>query len=75
VLNLSRRPIDAKAKKALEELKYEITKELGITYNNKIDRGNISSRSNGYLGGNLGGNMTRKLVEMAEKQLINRKEY
>lgn len=37
-----------------------------------VDLGDASSRSLGKVGGRLGGEMTRRLVEMAQKQLINK---
>ena len=53
------------AKAALEELKLEIANELGITNYDNIDKGNLPSRVNGY----VGGYMVKKLVEDAQKQL------
>lgn len=53
------------AKQALKDLKLEIANELGISDYDKIDKGNLTARQNGY----VGGYMTKKLVEMAEKQL------
>lgn len=38
----------------------------------KIDLGDVSSRSLGKVGGRLGGEMTRRLVEMAQNQMINK---
>ncbi|SDK70144.1 small, acid-soluble spore protein, alpha/beta type [Natronincola ferrireducens] len=46
---------------------YEIAKELGI------DKGDLPSRVIGYYGGAIGGLMTRRLIEMGEKNLINKK--
>lgn len=53
------------AKAALDQMKVEIANELGIQNYESIDKGNLSSRENGY----VGGNMTRKLVEAAQQQL------
>lgn len=53
------------AKAALEELKLEIANELGITNYDNIDKGNLPSRVNGY----VGGYMVKRLVEDAQKQL------
>jgi hypothetical protein len=53
------------AKQALNQMKLEIASELGMTDYNTADKGNMTSRQNGY----VGGHMTRKLVEMAEQQL------
>ena len=53
------------ASKALDQLKYEIANELGLTNYNQIDKGQLTSRQNGY----VGGYMTRKLVQFAEEAL------
>lgn len=53
------------AKQALNQMKLEIANELGMTDYNTADKGNMTSRQNGY----VGGYMTKKLVEMAEQQL------
>ena len=53
------------AKSALNQMKLEIANEVGIANYDSIDKGNLTARQNGY----VGGNMTKKLVEMAEQQL------
>lgn len=53
------------AKAALNSFKLEIASELGLANYDQIDKGNLTSRQNGY----VGGYMTKKLVEMAEKQM------
>ncbi|MBF8982188.1 alpha/beta-type small acid-soluble spore protein [Lutibacter sp. B2] len=53
------------AKTALNQMKYEIANELGLNNYQTVDKGNLTARQNGY----VGGNMTKKLVEMAEKQM------
>ncbi|GAA0707466.1 alpha/beta-type small acid-soluble spore protein [Paraclostridium ghonii] len=53
------------AKTALNQMKLEIANELGMTDYNTADKGNMTARQNGY----VGGYMTKKLVEMAEQQL------
>ena len=53
------------AKAALNQMKLEIANELGMTDYQTADKGNMTARQNGY----VGGYMTKKLVEMAEKQL------
>jgi len=57
------------AKLALDRMKMEIANELGISDYNAIDRGNLTSRENGY----IDGNMTKQLVEMAKNQMSNYK--
>lgn len=51
----------------------QISKEIGIDisqYNN-LNKGDLTSRQNGYVGGYIGGTMTKRLVEMAEQQLAD----
>ncbi len=51
------------AQQALNQIKLEIASELGMANYDSIDKGNLPSRQNGY----VGGHMTRNLVEMAQK--------
>jgi len=53
------------------QLKTEFAQETGfdISQYNQLNKGSLTSRQNGYVGGAIGGTMTRKLVEMAEDQL------
>jgi len=53
------------ARAALNSFKLEIANELGLTNYDTIDKGNLTSRQNGY----VGGYMTKRLVEMAERQM------
>jgi len=58
----------------LNDLKTEFARETGIDiseYNN-LDKGSLTSRQNGYVGGYIGGTMTKRLVEMGEEQLANK---
>jgi hypothetical protein len=54
------------ARKALNKLKMEIASEIGISDYDKIDKGNLPSRQNGY----VGGNMVKTLILMAERGMI-----
>lgn len=56
------------AKAALNQMKLEIAGELGMSNYENIDKGNLTARENGY----VGGYMTKKLVEMAEKQMAGK---
>ncbi len=51
------------AEQALERFKQEIATELGLDYSG--DKGNLTSRQNGY----VGGLMVRKMIAQAESQL------
>jgi len=53
------------AKAALNQMKYEIANELGLSNYEATDKGNLTARQNGY----VGGYMTKRLVEMAERQM------
>lgn len=53
------------AKQALNQMKAEIAGELGLTNYENIDKGNLTARQNGY----VGGYMTKRLVEMAQRQM------
>lgn len=52
-------------KPALKNMKAEVASELGMTNYETMDKGNLTARQNGY----VGGYMTKKLVDMAEQQL------
>ena len=56
------------AKPALNSLKTEVVNELGLSNYEMTDKGNLTARQNGY----VGGYMTKKLVEMAERQLAGK---
>lgn len=53
------------AQNGLNNMKTEIANELGITGYDTMDKGNLTARQNGY----VGGYMTKKLVDMAEQQM------
>jgi hypothetical protein len=56
------------ARKALDQLKLEIASELGLANYDSIDKGNLPSRANGY----IGGYMVKRLVEDAQRQMANK---
>ena len=56
------------AKAALNQMKLEIASEIGLANYDSMDKGNLTARQNGY----VGGYMTKKLVEMAEKQMAGK---
>ncbi|MDD3168967.1 MAG: alpha/beta-type small acid-soluble spore protein [Eubacteriales bacterium] len=61
-------PVKPAAKNGLNNMKTEIANELGISGYDTMDKGNLTARQNGY----VGGYMTKRLVEMAEQQLSGR---
>ena len=52
------------AKAALNNMKYEIARELGINFKQGYN-GDLSARENGY----VGGYMVKRLIEQAERQM------
>lgn len=66
--------INPNAIKALNQMKYEIASELGIGNAFSEDKGEVDSGKNVFYGGYVGGTMTKKLVEMGEKELMNRRK-
>ena len=67
--NNNNRTVVPEAKNALNQMKLEIANELGMTDYQQMDKGNLTARQNGY----VGGYMTKKLVEMAEQQMAGKK--
>lgn len=52
------------AREALNKFKYEVASEVGVTLKDGYN-GHLSSRD----AGKIGGNMVKKLIETAEKQM------
>jgi hypothetical protein len=61
-------PIIKEAESALDQMKYEVAMEMGIDLPVDGYYGNMPTRDMGR----IGGNMTRKLVQLAEEQLYGR---
>ena len=53
------------ARHSLDQFKYEIASEVGITNYQTVDKGNLTSRQNGT----VGGTMVKKMVESYERGL------
>jgi small acid-soluble spore protein A (major alpha-type SASP) len=53
------------AKPGLNRFKAEVASELGLANYESIDKGNLTSRDNGY----VGGTMVKKMVESYEQGL------
>lgn len=53
------------ARQALNQLKLEIASELGLSNYEGIDKGELTSRQNGY----VGGYMVKSMIEYAEKNM------
>ncbi len=61
------------AKEALNQMKLEIARDLSIPTFADSNKADLTSKENGAIGGSVGGHMTRKLVEIAEKELLEKK--
>lgn len=61
----SNRIVVPEARHALNQMKTEIASELGMSNYASMDKGNLTARENGY----VGGNMTKRLVEMAQQNM------
>lgn len=55
------------AREALNKFKYEVANEVGVNLKQGYN-GDISSRD----AGRIGGNMVKKLIETAERQMANK---
>ena len=55
------------ARAALDNMKFEIARELGINFKQGYN-GDLTSRENGY----VGGYMVRRLIEQSEKQMAGK---
>ncbi|GGI43200.1 MULTISPECIES: alpha/beta-type small acid-soluble spore protein [Paenibacillus] len=53
------------AKAALDQLKYEVAQEIGVPLSPNGYNGNLATRDAGAIGGNI----TKRLVQIAEQQL------
>lgn len=67
---MGKKPLDPNAVRALNEMKMEIAKELGVT-NAFLNNKQMDPVNNIFTAGPVGGLMTRRLVEMGEKELID----
>ena len=54
------------ARAALDNMKYEIARELGINFK-PGSNGDLSSKDNGY----VGGYMVKRLIEQAQRQMAS----
>lgn len=65
--NSSNRVNVPEARGALDNMKFEIARELGINFKQGYN-GDLTSRENGY----VGGYMVKRLIEQAEKQMAGK---
>jgi len=56
------------AKQGLDKFKVEVANSIGLTNYESVDKGNLASRDNGL----VGGNMVKKMVEDYENKLTTK---
>ncbi|MDP4093665.1 MAG: alpha/beta-type small acid-soluble spore protein [Bacillota bacterium] len=66
-------PVVPNSRGALTQFKIEVATELGLTQNIKENndhyKGDVSARENGHTGGPIGGQMVKRMIQMAENQI------
>jgi len=62
---MAKKIVVPEARMALNQMKAEIASELGLANYESTDKGNLTARQNGY----VGGYMTKRLVESAQRSL------
>ena len=67
-------PLVLEAREALTRFKIECAKEIGheqfVKENNDHYKGNLTAAQNGREGGPIGGQMVKRMIEFAEKNLL-----
>ena len=64
-MSRSNKVVIPQAKQGLNKFKLEIASEIGLSNYDSVDKGTLTSRQNG----SVGGEMTKKMVEAYEKGL------
>lgn len=68
-----RTPLVPEKREALNRFKIECAKEIGheqfIKENNDHYKGDLTAAQNGHEGGPIGGQMVKKMIEQAERQM------
>ena len=68
---MARKIADPNAKAALNQMKLEIANEIGMPTNH-VDGANLTAEQNGAIGGRVGGQMSKRLVQMGEEALLRK---
>lgn len=61
---MAKKLVVPESRQSLNQMKEKISSELGLSNYQTADKGNLTARQNG----SIGGNMTKRLVEMAQQQ-------
>jgi len=68
---MAKKPVVPAARMALHQFKEEIANELGLNNMDLMNlSGNTTSREAGKIGGKLGGEMTKRLIETASLGMV-----
>jgi hypothetical protein len=62
------RAVVPEAQHGLDQFKLEVANELGLSNYANMDKGNLTSRDNGY----VGGTMVKRMVEAYERNLTGK---
>lgn len=72
-MSYSKTPLVPKSKEALTKFKIECAEEIGhlqfIKENNSQYKGDLTCKVNGEQGGPIGGQMVKKMIQMAQNTL------
>ena len=67
-------PLVPESREALTRFKMECAKEIGrlqfVKENNDHYKGDVPARVNGLEGGPIGGQMVKRMIEMAKNQMV-----
>ncbi len=67
---MAKKPVVPAARMALHQFKEEIARELGLNNMDMNLSGYTTSREAGKIGGKLGGEMTKRLIETASLGMV-----
>lgn len=72
-MSTQRDPLVPGKREAMNRFKMECAREIGheqfVKENNDHYKGDLTSAQNGHEGGPIGGQMVKRMIEMAEKQM------
>ncbi|MDA8353564.1 MAG: alpha/beta-type small acid-soluble spore protein [Firmicutes bacterium] len=57
-----------------QQMKAEMARQAGVPYQPQGDNGEMTTAEAGKMGGAVGGQMVRELVQMAQEQMTQRKQ-
>lgn len=54
--------------KTTDDVKYEVASEQGVDLKRNGSNGNLTSKQAGKIGGSIGGNMVKEMIEIAQER-------